>query len=136
MLSAQNPFKPLYPKKRKMKLEKLIQQIKRHPDIGQAGMILGHNGIVRQTSRDGRPVTGLRVTVDHDLLQKILTEHRQKPGIVEILIEIAEDKDLKVGDDVMVLAVAGDIRENVIATLSNVLNAVKSTVTHKTEYYR
>jgi molybdopterin synthase catalytic subunit len=119
-----------------MNLEKLIRQIKRHPDYGQVGMILGHNGVVRQTSRDGRTVTGLRVKVDHALLQKILAEHKKQPGIIEILIEIAEDRDLKVGDDVMVLAVAGDIREHVIATLSSMLNTVKSTVTHKTEFYQ
>lgn len=119
-----------------MNLEKLVQQIKQHPDYGRAGMILCHNGVVRQTSRDGRKVTGLRVKVDHSLLQKILAEHKKQPGIIEILIEIAEDKDLKVGDDVMVLVVAGDIREHVIATLSSMLNAVKATVTHKTEYYQ
>jgi molybdopterin synthase catalytic subunit len=40
-----------------------------------------------------------------------------------------------VGDDVMLLAVAGDIRENVTAALSDALNAIKSTVTAKTEYF-
>lgn len=119
-----------------MKLDDLIQKIKGHPNIAQAGMILGHNGIVRQTSRDGRKVTGLRVNVDHERLLNVINEHKQQPGIIEILIEIAEDKDLDVGDDVMVLAVAGDVREHVIATLSSVLNAVKSTVTQKTEYFK
>lgn len=119
-----------------MNPEKLIRKIKEHPEYGQVGMILCHNGVVRQTSRDGRPVTGLRVKVDHALLQKILAEHKRQPGIVEIIIEIAENKDLKVGDDVMVLVVAGDIREHVLSTLSSMLNAVKSTVTHKTEFYQ
>ena len=35
----------------------------------------------------------------------------------------------------MLLVVAGDIRENVIATLADTLNAIKSTVTQKTEYF-
>ena len=35
----------------------------------------------------------------------------------------------------LVLAVAGDIRENVIATLTEALNAIKSTVTDKTEFF-
>jgi len=35
----------------------------------------------------------------------------------------------------MVLIVAGDIRENVIAVLSDTLNLIKTTVTEKTEYF-
>jgi len=35
----------------------------------------------------------------------------------------------------MLLAVAGDIRENVIAVLTDTLNLIKSTVTTKTEYF-
>jgi molybdopterin synthase catalytic subunit len=35
----------------------------------------------------------------------------------------------------MVLVVAGDIRENVIGTLEKTLNAIKTTVTSKTEYF-
>ncbi len=47
----------------------------------------------------------------------------------------AEDRDLKVGDDVMLLLVAGDIRENVIAVLTDTLNQIKTTVTNKTEFF-
>jgi molybdopterin synthase catalytic subunit len=50
-------------------------------------------------------------------------------------VQINENRYLTVGEDVMVLAVAGDIRENVIAVFSEVLDAVKSTVTRKTEDY-
>ena len=35
-------------------LEPLVEKIKQHPDYPKAGMILCHNGVVRQTSRDGR----------------------------------------------------------------------------------
>jgi hypothetical protein len=36
---------------------------------------------------------------------------------------------------VMMLVVAGDIRENVIAALTDTLNAIKHTVTTKTEFF-
>jgi len=98
-------------------------------------MLLAHNGVVRDTSRDGRRVKGLRVGVDHRRLEQILAEQRQRPGIIDIRVAIAEDRDLAVGDDVMVLIVAGDIRENVIAVLSDTLNRIKTTVTEKTEYF-
>jgi molybdopterin synthase catalytic subunit len=42
---------------------------------------------------------------------------------------------LAVGEDVMLLVVAGDVRENVIAVLRDTLDAIKSEVTRKTEYF-
>ena len=118
-----------------MKLEPLVDRIKEHPEYPQVGMILCHNGVVRSTSRDGRRVSGLRVATDHAALQEILAEQRKTPGIVDIQVEIAEDCDLAVGDDVMLLVVAGDIRETVIRVLTDTLNAIKKTVTHKTEFF-
>jgi molybdopterin synthase catalytic subunit len=118
-----------------MDINVLIDQIKRRPDYPKVGMVLCHNGVVRGTSRDGRKVNGLSVAVDHEQLNRVIETHKARPGIVEILVEINADKDLQVGDDVMLLVVAGDIRENVTATLSDTLNAIKSTVTHKTEYF-
>lgn len=116
-------------------VNRLIAQVKRHPRMDRVGMMLCHNGVVRGTSRDGRRVTGLRVAVDEARLAQVLDEHRQRPGIVDIQVEIAADIDLAVGDDVMVLVVAGDIREHVIAALSETLDAIKTTVTAKTEFF-
>jgi len=113
----------------------MLESIKKHPDYDKVGMVLCHNGVVRGTSRDGRAVKGLRVAVDHQKLAHIIAEQTKIAGIVEIIVEIAEDRDLKVGDDVMLLLVAGDIRENVIAVLTDTLNLIKSTVTTKTEYF-
>lgn len=118
-----------------MELQTIMAAIKANPDYAKAGMVLYHTGIVRGTSRDGRPVTGLRVTVDRKKLAEVLALYRARPGIVDIQVDIAADRDLAVGDDVMLLAVAGDIRENVIETLTDALNDIKATVTAKTEYF-
>jgi len=118
-----------------MNLPNLIEKIKQHPEYDKVGMILCHNGVVRGTSRDGRNVSGLRILVDHERLNQVLEIHKNRPGIIEILVEIAEDRDLSVGNDVMYLIVAGDIRDNVIPVLNDTLNAIKTTVTSKTEYY-
>ena len=119
-----------------MNLIKMMERIKKHADFDKVGMILCHNGVVRATSRDGRKVKGLRISVDHNKLDRIISEQKQKPGIIDIQVEIAENKDLEVGDDVMFLVVAGDIRENVINVLTHTLNTIKETVTKKTEYFR
>ena len=116
-------------------LSELIDTIKSHPDYHKVGMILCHNGVVRSTSRDGREVSGLRIAVNHQRLKQVIANNKSKPGIVEILVEIAEDKELALGEDVMLLVVAGDIRENVIVVLRDTLEAIKTTVTEKVQYY-
>jgi len=118
-----------------MDIAAMIADIRRRPDFRKAGMLLAHNGVVRETSRDGRKVKGLRVAVDHVRLDRILASQRKRPGIIDIRVAIAEDRDLAVGEDVMILVVAGDIRENVIAVLTDTLNQIKTTVTEKTEYF-
>lgn len=118
-----------------MDIAGMMAQIRRHPDFNKAGMILVHNGVVRETSREGRRVKGLKVAVDHERLELILAEQKKRPGIIDIRVEIEQDRDLAVGDDVMILAVAGDIRETVIAVLADTLNLIKKTVTSKTEFF-
>jgi len=91
---------------------------------------------VRSISRDGRPVIGLRVSGDEDRLRSVIEKHRRREGIVDILVDIAADRDLKLGEDVMHLVVAGGIRETVIGCLQDTLDEIKTTVTHKTEYFQ
>lgn len=118
-----------------MNIQTMLEQIKKHPDYHKAGMILCHNGVVRATSREGDEVTGLEISVDHERLSQIISEQKKRPGIIEILIHINEGKLLKVGEDVMFLVVAGDIRETVIAGLTDTLNLVKSQVTSKKQFF-
>jgi molybdopterin synthase catalytic subunit len=117
-----------------MEIAALIDRIKSHPDYVKVGMILCHNGVVRGTSRDGQRVSGLTLTVDREALDAILAEQRQRPGIVDILVEFQEGS-LKVGDDLMFIVVAGDMRDHVIPVLEDTLIAIKKRVTHKTEHF-
>jgi len=116
-------------------MDHLIKKMKKHPDYHKAGMILCHNGIVRRANRDGRKVESLVVKAEHHKLKKIVENHKKDKGIIEILIEIEEDKTLFIGDDIMRLVVAGDIRENVISTLTETLNEVKTTAVDKVINY-
>ncbi|MFZ0241893.1 MAG: molybdenum cofactor biosynthesis protein MoaE [Desulfobacterales bacterium] len=119
-----------------MNLSHLIDTVKKHPEFDRVGMVLCHIGIVRATSRAGRPVKGLEVRVDHDVLKDILAEGRLKPGIVTIEVQIAENRYLAVGEEVMLLVVAGDVRENVQAALHSTLEAIKKTASRKIEHFR
>ncbi|MBW1650810.1 MAG: molybdenum cofactor biosynthesis protein MoaE [Deltaproteobacteria bacterium] len=116
-------------------MDNLIEKIKKCRDYNEAGMILCHNGVVRETSRNGKKVSGLSVKVDSALLNQVMQKYKKYPGIIEILIEIKENQKLSVGDDLMKLVVAGDIRENVITALAGALNEIKKSVTSKTEFF-
>jgi molybdopterin synthase catalytic subunit len=118
-----------------MDIPAMINQMKQHPEFARAGMVLYHNGVVRGTSREGDKVTGLSIKVDHQRLGEIVAEAKTLPGIIEVLVHINEDKPLMVGDDVMFLAVAGDIRENVIHALGHTLNRIKAEATSKTQVF-
>ncbi len=115
-----------------MSLADLVAQVKQHPRYREVGMILCHNGVVRGTSRDGKPVVELTVKADRTRLAEILVEMKSRPGIIEVLAELREGK-LQVGDDVMYVAVAGDLRENVFPVLEDTVNTIKRDVTKKTE---
>lgn len=115
-----------------MTMMDLIAQVKAHPEYHRVGMILCHNGVVRGTSRDGKPVTELDVMADRSRLAEIVAEMKQRPGIIEVLAEVREGT-LEVGDDVMYVVIAGDFRENVFPVLMDTVNTIKRDVTKKAE---
>jgi len=96
-------------------------------------MILLHNGIVRNTSRDGRNVSSIEMEADRNRLAEIMEEAEALPGVIAADVEIAEGA-LKIGDDIMLLGIAGDIRENTISAMTHVLNRIKKEVTAKKEH--
>ena len=107
-----------------MDLAAMINSIKANPDCKKAGMIVCHNGIVRGTSRDGRSVKELEVTADKARLSDIISEIKKRQGVVDVLAEVYEGR-LKVGDDIMCVVVAGDIRENTFPVLAEMVNSIK-----------
>ena len=116
-----------------MKLEEMVAQIKAHPRIGEAGMILCHNGIVRGTSRDGRKVSMIKLKVNPEALTSIISEIKSRPGIIEVMAEVNEGT-LKIGEDIMRVAVAGDIRDHVFPALQDLVQQIKQQITEKEEF--
>lgn len=119
-----------------MDIDSMIKKVKANPDYHKVGMILCHNGVVRRTTREGREVTGLSITVDHEKLDRLIASQKAKKRIIEVLVEIVENKDLDVGEDVMYIVVAGDIRDNVIETLTYTLNTIKTEITSKKQFLK
>jgi len=115
-------------------LTAMINKIKSHPRYPEVGMIVCHTGVVRGTSRNGQPVSALEVKVDRDRLKEVIAGYKQKPGIVDIMVETNQGT-LRVGDDIMAVVVAGDIRENVFPVLQEVVDTIKKDVAKKKEHF-
>lgn len=119
-----------------MDITKAIQELKQRPEFtDNVGMILIHNGVVRNWSRQDRTkVSAVEVSPDHEKIASLRQEYLGKPGIFEILIE-ARQGTLQPGDDLLYIIVAGDIRENIKPVLAELLDRVKAEAIRKKEIF-
>ncbi|HTY24352.1 MAG TPA: molybdenum cofactor biosynthesis protein MoaE [Desulfomonilaceae bacterium] len=121
--------------KKAISMDTLIQRVKNHPHISKAGMILCHNGIVRESDRSGsRNVRALRVAVDEEKIRDIVLWAKSQQGIIEVVVEALQG-EFGVGDDLMYVVVAGDVRENVFRVMREVVERIKQEGVSKTEIY-
>lgn len=109
-----------------------ISAVKAQPDAAGIGMILSHQGIVRGTSRAGDAVRGMDLTVDRARLGEVLAEAAAWPGVVAVRAWVNEGS-LAVGDDIMKVVVAGDIREHVFDALQRLVALLKTEVVSEVE---
>ncbi len=118
-----------------MNINATLKELKTLPGFtDHVGMTLIHNGVVRGWSRKNHaPVGRVVVTPDREKMASICRELEQQPGIFKILAEAAEG-ELKPGDDLLFLVVAGDIREHVKATFAELLDRIKSETVVKQEF--
>jgi molybdopterin synthase catalytic subunit len=121
-------------KENKMNIQEMVNTLKARSDAHKIGMIASHLGIVRATSRSGPEVQGIDVIYDKDALSKIIKDIREMEGIIDVLVDINEGR-LAVGDDILAVAVAGDIREHVFSALITAVNRIKKESSQKKEIF-
>jgi molybdopterin synthase catalytic subunit len=117
-----------------MGLHDMIHRLKTHEEASKIGMIASHLGVVRGTSRQGRPVKAIDVSYDTGILDKIIQDTKKLPGIVDVLVETYTGH-LQVGDDILAVAVAGDIREHVFNALIRAVERIKTEASKKRELF-
>lgn len=113
-------------------IDSWISEIKSHPQSNSIGMILVHNGIVRATSKEGKPVKGMRLSYNAQKLNEIIKEIKNREGVFEVRVWINEG-ELKIGDDIMKVLVAGRFRTDVIPALQELVSRIKNEVVHEEE---
>ena len=117
-----------------MDISQTIAELKKRPGFkDNVGMILIHNGVVRNWSRKDRTaVAALEVTPDFARIEELRQEYLGREGIFEIIIEARAGR-FTPGDDLLFIIVAGDLRENIKPVLAELLDRVKSEAIGKKE---
>lgn len=117
-----------------MDISKTIANLKKRPDFNdKVGMILIHNGTVRNWSRkDHQQVAALETTVDQETIERLRQEYLEQQGIYDIIVE-ARSGCFAPGDDLLFILVAGDLRENVKPVLAGLLDRIKAEAVSKNE---
>lgn len=116
-----------------MDVNRMIARLKEHHRFSSMGMIAFHLGIVRATSRKGNEVGGVEVAYDYDAIANIIKDIKSMRGIIEVLVETNEGR-LMVGDEILAVAVAGDIREHVFPALEKAVDRIKVEASQKREF--
>ncbi len=109
-----------------------IKEIKKECPKDQLGMILVHNGIVRATSKQGEAVAGMKLTYDHAALDRAVRRFKNTEGIVDIRAWINEG-ELKLGDDIMYVCVAGRFRKDVLPVFQELITLIKTEIVKEEE---
>jgi len=115
-------------------LNRMIQTLKRHPDSHKMGMLASHLGVVRGTSLDGRKVSGVKVSFHENIVENIINDIKNMPGIIDVMVEVSGGT-LKVGDEIMAVAVGGDTREHVFPALIRAVDRIKAEGSQKSEQF-
>ena len=116
---------------KKPSMDQWMAQAKADPNAPQNGMYLFHNGVVRATAkaqvREGvssEAVTGMEFSYDEEVLHTLVEQAKALPGIFHVRVWLNQGH-LKVGDDIMLVLIGGDIRPHVVQALEWLVGRIK-----------
>ena len=123
-------------------LDLWLREAREDPGAKDCGMFLFHNGVVHQSARaavregaaDAPAVTGMRFSSDAEKVEVARARALTMPGIRYARVWLASG-ELKVGDDIMLVLVGGDIRPHVIDALQALVGEIKTRCVTETEIY-
>lgn len=116
-------------------IDELIKKIKSSNKAKDIGMVLLHNGIVRESSKDGtKKVKKLILEYNQELLDHKVKEILTNDGVIDVYVFINRG-ELNIGDDIMIVIVAGDRRSNIFKPFADLIEYIKSNVVSEQEVY-
>ena len=117
--------------KGEINLEQIIKSIKINHNIKEAGSIHTFTGIVRNSSKIGKPVIGMRIDAYKELanksIQKICSKLKQEKGIIDVKI-IHFKGDFELSEDLVHVVVASSHRKEGFDTVSKAVELYKKEI--------
>ncbi len=126
----------------KPSLDEWLKEAKTGPRAQRCGMYLAHNGVVRETAKakvrqgeeNTRTVTGMRFSSDADKVREAIESAEAMPGIYYVRVWLNSGV-LRLGDDIMLVLIGGDIRPHVVDALQALVGRIKSECVNEEELY-
>ena len=123
-------------------VDEWLREAKASPTAANCGMYLVHNGTVRETARakvreaaeNTAPVMGMHFSFDAEKVEAAVAAARQLPGIGYVRVWLNEG-ELKLGDDIMLVLIGGDIRPRVVDALQSLVGTIKNECVREEEVY-
>ena len=123
-------------------LDDWLREAKHGASARDCGMYLFHNGVVRETAkarvREGAKhtaaVKGMSFSYDAEKVEAAKRTALSMPGIGYVRVWL-NSGELRVGDDIMLVLVGGDIRPHVIDALQALVGEIKQHCVTETEIY-
>jgi molybdopterin synthase catalytic subunit len=110
----------------------IIKSIKENSNIQEAGSIHTFTGIVRSTSKKGKPVVKMKIDAFDELANqsiiKICERLKQKEGIIDIRI-IHLKGEFELSEDLVYVVVASAHREEGFEAIKNAVDMYKKEIT-------
>ncbi|MHA1932625.1 MAG: molybdenum cofactor biosynthesis protein MoaE [Promethearchaeota archaeon] len=117
--------------KGKIELAHIVQSIKRDSNIKGAGSIHTFTGIVRDSSKTGKPVVSMKIDAYDDLanesIKKICAELKQEKGIIDIKI-VHLKGDFELSEDLVYVVVASAHRKEGFYVIEKAIEMYKNEI--------
>ncbi|MFW9876746.1 MAG: molybdenum cofactor biosynthesis protein MoaE [Candidatus Thorarchaeota archaeon] len=109
-------------------LGSIIKSVKQNSSIKQAGSIHTFTGIVRSTSKNGKPVVGMKIDAYDEIanrsINRICEQLKQKKGIIEVKI-IHLKGNFELTEDLVYVVVASAHRKEGFEVISKAVDMYK-----------
>lgn len=127
---------------KKPSIEKMLKEAKASKNANKCGMFLIHNGTVRvdakakvrESKKGTKKVAGMYFDFDSKKVDAAIKKALKMKGIYYVNVWLNRG-NLKLGDDIMLVLVGGDIRPRVIDCLQMLVGKIKTKCVIENEKY-
>ena len=114
-------------------MDEWLAEAKASENASHIGMYLFHNGVVREDPRalvrendtSSKPVKEMDFKADREKADLVIKDTLSMPGIYYVKVWLNEGR-LRVGDDIMLVLVGGDIRPHEVDALQYLVGRIKT----------